>query len=198
MDFAPLGTTGFGTFQPDLLVASTGIPLADSGNSGYYVDNGTVKNFFVEVGFKDSIAFMNKLWNEGLISQKAFTQDYSSYQSMGRGGGDENTALVGFTWGRVSLDRFGPTLESQYVAIPPLSSEEGVEPSWSCLLYTSRSDGVCENWRKQDFSLWRSSFGGIMLTHPTNMFWWNIPKAYNSLVAFFCIRAVKFMILKSS
>ena len=58
-----------------------------------------MKNFFVEVGFKDSIAFMNKLWNEGLISQKAFTQDYSSYQSMGRGGGDENTALVGYTWG---------------------------------------------------------------------------------------------------
>ena len=157
MDFAPLGTTGFGTFQPDLLVASTGIPLADSGNSGYYVDNGTVKNFFVEVGFKDSIAFMNKLWNEGLISQKAFTQDYSSYQSMGRGGGDENTALVGFTWGWVSLDRFGPTLESQYVAIPPLSSEEGVEPSWSyesSLNYGTGSVMVSRKTEHKDACLW--------------------------------------------
>lgn len=131
LDFSPVGTTGFGYFQPTALLGSTGMTISGGGGSGIFVEDGTVANFFVDERYKDVVAFLNECWEAGLISEEAFTQDYSTYQSVARGTGDE--ARVGFSWGWSGSDRFGPGVYEQYAPMAPLMAEAGQSetPSWS-------------------------------------------------------------------
>ncbi|PWD51814.1 ABC transporter substrate-binding protein [Serinibacter arcticus] len=123
MDFAPVGTTGFGYFNPSALLGSTGLPISGGGGEGYFLEDGEVKNFFTDERYRDTVEFLHRCWEAGLISNEAFTQDYSTYQSVARGTGDE--ARVGFSWGWSGSDRFGPGVYEQYEAVAPLLAEEG-------------------------------------------------------------------------
>ncbi|WP_125776474.1 extracellular solute-binding protein [Antribacter gilvus] len=123
MDFSPVGTGGFGYFQPMMLLGSTGMQIVGGGGQGYFLEDGEVKNFFVDERYRDVVEFLNRCWAAGLISPDAFTQDYSTYQSVARGTGD--TARVGFSWGWSGSDRFGPGVYQQYTAMAPLLQEEG-------------------------------------------------------------------------
>lgn len=129
MDWSPVGTGGFGYFQPMQLLASTGIVVSEGGNTGYFAENGKVGNFFVDERYKETIKFLNKCWEAGLVNTKAFSQDYSAYQSTGRGDGDY--ALVGYTWGWEASDRFGSKLYNQYTSLAPLKKDTSSEPTWS-------------------------------------------------------------------
>lgn len=118
MDWAP-NTVNVGGFTVANLMAGFGITANYMNGSGYYVDGGEVKNYFIDENYKTMMNFLNKCWSSGLINQEVFTQDYSQFQAISRGdGGDE--AIVGFTYGWDAPDRFGPTLAEQYVAVPPL------------------------------------------------------------------------------
>ncbi len=130
-DWSPVGTGGFGYFQPSALLGSTGLPINNGGGQGYFVEDGEVSNFMVDERYRDLVAFLHKAWAAGLISEQAFTQDYSAYQSVGRGNGDE--AAVGFSWGWTASDRFGAQLAPQYTSIAQLEAEAGQsEPvTWS-------------------------------------------------------------------
>lgn len=123
MDFAPVGTGGFGYFQPSAFLGSTGMQIVGGGGAGYFLEDGEVKNFFTDERYRDVVEFLSKCWAAGLISADAFTQDYSTYQSVGRGTGD--TARVGFSWGWTGSDRFGPDIYEQYTAMAALEQEEG-------------------------------------------------------------------------
>ncbi|WP_217708465.1 extracellular solute-binding protein [Metabacillus schmidteae] len=131
MDFAPVGTGGFGFFQPTVLLGSTGMTIAGGGGQGYFAEDGEVKNFFVDERYKEMVEFLNKLWKDKLISAEAFTQDYTKFQSVARGEGDQ--AKVGYTYGWELSDRFGNELADQYTTLAPLKVDESstVEPSWS-------------------------------------------------------------------
>ena len=131
LDFAPVGTTGFGYFQPTALLGSTGMTIAGGGGTGIILDDGTVSNFFSDVRYKEMVSFLNRCWEAGLISPEAFTQDYSTYQSVARGTGDQ--ARVGFSWGWSGSDRFGPGVYEQYSPMAPLLAEAGQseDASWS-------------------------------------------------------------------
>lgn len=141
MDFAPSGTGGFGPFMPTVLLGSQGITLTDTSGQGYFVEDGKVKNFFVDERYKDLVAFLHKCYAAGLINKEVFTQDYTKYQSVARGSGD--TAAVGFTWGWEVTDRFGNALAPQYESIAPLKeSASSTDPlSWS-YDYNSLNYGV--------------------------------------------------------
>ena len=130
MDFAPVGTTGFGYFQPQILLGSLGITLTDSSGQGYFTEDGQIKNYFVDDRYKQFVEFMNKCWQAGLINPEAFTQDYSKFQSVARGSGDK--AKVGFSWGWEVTDRFGNTLAPQYESIAPLkvSADSNIKQSY--------------------------------------------------------------------
>ncbi|WHY20986.1 extracellular solute-binding protein [Paenibacillus sp. G2S3] len=130
MDFAPVGTTGFGYFQPQILLGSLGITLTDSSGQGYFTEGGQIKNYFVDDRYKQFVEFMNKCWQAGLINPEAFTQDYSKFQSVARGSGDK--AKVGFSWGWEVTDRFGNTLAPQYESIAPLkvSADSNIKMSY--------------------------------------------------------------------
>lgn len=129
MDWSPVGTGGFGYFQPMQLLASTGIVPSGGGNQGYFAEDGVVKSFFTDERYKETIEFLNQCWKAGLINSKAFSQDYSAYQSTGRGDGDD--AKVGFTWGWEASDRFGTKIADQYTSLAPLAQKAGMTPTWS-------------------------------------------------------------------
>lgn len=129
IDWSPVGTGGFGYFQPMQLLASTGMVVSEGGNTGYFAEDAKVGNFFVDERYKETVEFLNKCWEAGVVNPKAFSQDYSAYQSTGRGEGD--LAKVGFTWGWEASDRFGSKIHDQYVSLAPLKQNESSQPSWS-------------------------------------------------------------------
>ncbi|HZH62859.1 MAG TPA: extracellular solute-binding protein [Metabacillus sp.] len=131
MDFSPTGTTGFGYFQPTVLLGSMGITIGDGSGTGIFVEDGKVKNFLIDERYKELVSFLNKCWEAGLINKEVFTQDYTKYQSVARGDGD--TAKVGYTFGWEATDRFGNTLAPQYESMAPLkvSANSTEELSWS-------------------------------------------------------------------
>lgn len=130
MDFSPTGTIGFGFFQPTVLLGSFGITLTDASGSGYYVEDGQVKNFLTDERYKELVEFLHKCYAEGLINKEVFTQDYTKYQSLARG--DKDTAKVGYTFGWEVTDRFGNELAPQYASMAPLQVTAGddVQVSW--------------------------------------------------------------------
>ncbi len=130
MDFAPTGTTGLGVFQPQVLLGSLGITLTDTSGQGYFVEDGVVKNFFVDERYKTVMKFLNKCYSAGLINTEVFTQDYTKYQSVARGNGD--VAAVGYTYGWDVTDRFGNELAAQYASIAPLkyAADADYDISW--------------------------------------------------------------------
>lgn len=130
MDFAPVGTGGFGFFHPTVLLGSEGITLTNGSGQGYFLEDGQVKNFFVDERYKNLVNFLNKCFEAGLISKEVFTQDYTKFQSVARGTGDK--AKVGFTWGWEVTDRFGNTLAPQYTSMAPLktSANSSAQVSW--------------------------------------------------------------------
>jgi putative aldouronate transport system substrate-binding protein len=131
MDFAPVGTGGFGFFHPTVLLGSTGITLGEGSGQGYFVEDGKVQNFLTDDRYKEFVKFLNKCYKAGLISKEVFTQDYTKYQSVARGNGD--VAKVGYTYGWELTDRFGNSLAPQYVTLAPLkqSADSTAEQSWT-------------------------------------------------------------------
>ncbi|MDO3409092.1 extracellular solute-binding protein [Saccharibacillus sp. CPCC 101409] len=141
LDFAPSGTGGFGAFMPTVLLGSQGMTLTDNSGQGYFVEDGQVKNFFIDERYKNVVAFLHKCFAAGLINPEVFTQDYTKYQSVARGSGD--TAAVGFTWGWEVTDRVGNTLAPQYASMSPLkmNASSGGDLSWN-YDYNSLNYGV--------------------------------------------------------
>ncbi|WP_309135019.1 extracellular solute-binding protein [Cellulomonas sp.] len=130
-DWSPVGTTGYGYFQPTALLGSLGLPITGGGGAGYFVEDGEVGNFLADERWKEVLTFLHRAYAAGLVNQNVITQDYSAYQSVARGSGD--TAAVGFSWGWTASDRFGARLAPQYGSMAPLLAEEGQdEPlTWS-------------------------------------------------------------------
>ncbi|MEL5991159.1 ABC transporter substrate-binding protein [Microbacterium phosphatis] len=138
-DWSPVGTGGFGYFQPTVMLGSLGLAVASGGGTGYFLEDGTVGNFLVDDRYRELLEFLHKAYAAGLISKEVMTQDYSAYQSVARGDGD--TAAVGFSWGWTASDRFGAQLASQYTATAPLQASAGQSDpvAWSY-------DGYGENY----------------------------------------------------
>lgn len=114
MDWAP----GQGFFNAKYLICGEGITLTSGSGDGFYVEDGKVKNLYVDDRYKTLVKFLNKCYTAGLINKEVFTQDYTKYQSVARGEGD--TAKVGFTWGWEVTDRVGNQLSTQYESLSPL------------------------------------------------------------------------------
>ncbi|SFJ95647.1 extracellular solute-binding protein [Cellulomonas sp. KH9] len=131
MDWSPVSTTGYGYFQPTALLGSTGLPITGGGGTGYFVEDGKVGSFLADERWKAVLEFLHRAYSAGLVNQNVITQDYSAYQSIGRGSGD--TAAVGFSWGWTASDRFGAQLAPQYASMAPLLAEAGQseDVTWS-------------------------------------------------------------------
>jgi len=118
MDWAPTGAeaAGINGFNPLAMLGGFGVTANYLNGEGYYVDNGVVKNYYQHEGFYEVVSFLHKCWAEGLINPEVFTQDYSQFQALSRGAGDD-VGIVGFTYGWDANDRFGAVLADQYVSV---------------------------------------------------------------------------------
>jgi len=104
-------------FSIKQLLGSLGLQLSDD-QDGYFVEDATVKNYFVDERFKTVMIFLQELYNEGLINKEVVTQGYSKCQALARGDGE--IAKVGVTYGWEAGDKFGNILKDQYVMLPQL------------------------------------------------------------------------------
>lgn len=106
--------------------------IISSLNTGYYVDDGVVKNYFLEDEFKELAKLMHQWYKDGIIHSAAFTNDSSSYIANARGKEDVGEATYGFfiAWSRGDI--VGEKLKDQYVAIPPLkaTADQTEQPLW--------------------------------------------------------------------
>lgn len=105
-------------FTVKVLLGSLGMQLSDGAGDGYFAEEATVKNFFIDERFKTLMVYLQDLYNEDLINKEVVTQGYSKCQSLARGEGD--VAKVGFTFGWEAGDKFGNELAQQYVVVPQL------------------------------------------------------------------------------
>ncbi|HZH62542.1 MAG TPA: extracellular solute-binding protein [Metabacillus sp.] len=131
MDWSPIATTGFGSYQPTLLLGSLGMTLTDTSGDGMFLENGEVKNFLIDDRYKKVVMFLRELWEDELINPEVFTQDYSKFQSLARGNGDY--ASVGYTYGWEITDRVGNQLAPQYTSLGVLkeSANSNIDVKWS-------------------------------------------------------------------
>lgn len=117
------------------LLGGTGMQLTDRAPYGYFAEDATVKNCFVDERFKDYMKFLKELYQEDCISKDSLTQDYSKYQSVCRA--DGVTSKVGLTFGWETSDRFGNELKGEYITIPQIRQNESIEkPAFPYEFYT--------------------------------------------------------------
>ena len=100
------------------------MPLSNGYIQGFFAEDGEVKCWYTDERFQSLLIYLQGLWNQGLINEAAFTNDYSQYQALARGEG--TTAKVGFTFGWNLTDRFGNELADQYVVLPPLKADDSL------------------------------------------------------------------------
>ena len=91
-----------------------------------FVQDGQVRAAFTLPAYKDGLLYMNDLYNEGLISSDAFTQDAEQYRQLGE---NPDTVLLGAgPGGAINMAIFngesGRWLE--YKAVPPLEGPSGL------------------------------------------------------------------------
>ena len=100
-------------------------------NTGYYVEDGVVKNYFLEDDFKDLSKLMNQWYKDGIMHSAAFTNDSSSFIANARAKEDVGEATYGFVIA-YSRDTIGEKLKDQYVVVPPLKATADQEetPLW--------------------------------------------------------------------
>lgn len=121
-DEVPLDFNGWfgGAYSlPGAWLGGLGIQLTNQGFNGYFAEDGQVKCYAVDERYKLFMKYVADLYANGLINTNAVTNDYSMFQSLSRGN-EAGDALVGVVAGWEETDKFGPTLYSQYVALPPL------------------------------------------------------------------------------
>ncbi|KAB8287197.1 ABC transporter substrate-binding protein [Bifidobacterium ramosum] len=95
-----LGTSGFGWYDPFLLLNSTGIATGfnkGATTTGYYADNGTVKSFLNTDEYKSVITYYHKLISEGLIPADWSTKQADAYYADQTN--DGKTAKTGVIFG---------------------------------------------------------------------------------------------------
>lgn len=157
LDFNALSADGWSLFQPNVLLGSFGIPVSGGGGIGMYAQDGKIKNYLTDPAYKDLAKYLHSLWSEGLISNEAFTQDWSKYISTAKGDGD--VAKVGVTWMWTPSDIFGSKLASQYVTIPQLSTDDApnAKKTWffngDSLNYSANRISVAANVKNKEAAL---------------------------------------------
>lgn len=88
------------------------------------VKDGKAEMTSTQKGYKDSIAYLHKLYKQGLIDQEAFTHDRNVYFAKGRTKGG---AVYGVFSGFASQNVAGPDYNSQYVLLPPMKGPGGTQ-----------------------------------------------------------------------
>jgi len=91
------------------------------------LEDGTVKAAFTEPGWQEGLAYLHKLYSEGLIDPQAFTNDSSLIQQLGENADVPILGAVGAGWYGVFTQNGGPSGRwKEYTPIAPLEGPSGM------------------------------------------------------------------------
>ncbi|GIQ63296.1 sugar ABC transporter substrate-binding protein [Paenibacillus cisolokensis] len=93
----------------------------------FIMENGKVKLAANQPEWRDGLAYINRLYSEGLIDKEAFTQNGDQLQQLGNRDGDNLIGSV--TAGHIGMAfsiAEGETRHKDYVTVPPLTGPKGV------------------------------------------------------------------------
>lgn len=97
-----------------------------SNDTYLYVDNGKVKAAFAEEGWKEGIAYLSKLYADGLIDPEIFTNDSTKLKALAE---NPDVPILGFVqegWPGMFLDWGGASGRwEEFVPVPPLKGPSG-------------------------------------------------------------------------
>jgi putative aldouronate transport system substrate-binding protein len=85
------------------------------------VENDQVKFSRAEPGFRDGTAFFHELYEDGLIDEEAFTQDFTRFRAKGEQSDAVYGAFMGWTGAEVGNERG----RDMYMTNPPLEGPNG-------------------------------------------------------------------------
>ncbi|KKI90886.1 ABC transporter substrate-binding protein [Bacillus sp. SA1-12] len=98
--------------------------------SDKYLDNGKVVVPFDKPEWKEGLAFLNKLYNEGLMAAEALTQDSDQLKKMGNSEEPILGAAPGIWPGSFMQAGGNAGRWLDYVAVPPLKGPDGNRVAW--------------------------------------------------------------------
>jgi putative aldouronate transport system substrate-binding protein len=92
-----------------------------------YIDNGKVLAAFAQSGWKDGMAYLAKLYKEGLIDPQSFTNNFDKHQALG----ENPVPIMGFTqagfMGMFTQINAKSGRWLDYVPVPPLKGPSGLQ-----------------------------------------------------------------------
>ncbi|RJG23987.1 ABC transporter substrate-binding protein [Paenibacillus thiaminolyticus] len=125
---APRGSGWYSSIDAFLMNSFVLNPVFSQSRSHMYVEDGRIQVAFDKPGWRDGLAYMNKLYKEGLIDPQIFTQDSDQLLKLGEASGDP---IVGAAFGGHQgvftqiAGESGRWLD--YVTVPPLKGPNGVQ-----------------------------------------------------------------------
>jgi putative aldouronate transport system substrate-binding protein len=120
------------TFTPSIsgpmdIFGAFGVVI-DSTNEGYLtVTNDKVQYAFAQEGFQDGVAYLRRLYAEGLIDQEVFTFDYATWKARALQIDPEIVGMFG-QWGREAF--VGEERAAYHPLVMPMKGPRGYQ-SWS-------------------------------------------------------------------
>lgn len=100
-----------------------------STQTGMMLDQGKVVAAFIQDPWKEGLAYMKRLYSEGLIAPETFTQDNAQYRQMGEGG--DAPRVGSCPGGLYGCTAYGQERYKEYVALPPLAGPDGTRIAWT-------------------------------------------------------------------
>lgn len=91
-----------------------------------YIDNGMIEAAFVQDAWREGLAYLNSLYEEGLLLGDSFVQDGTQYQQLG---GNPDAVILGTGTGATMFNFVGGGTGDRwldYKAVPPLEGPGGV------------------------------------------------------------------------
>lgn len=123
-----------GSYSPYLLLSCYGntFDLFQSAY-GFQVKDDVVSNFLASEEYKQLAIFYNKLYQNGLLYQSAFTNDDASFTASCRKLSEQGYANVGFFWAWTATDIVGSSLADQYVSFAPMkaTADQEAPAAWT-------------------------------------------------------------------
>ena len=99
--------------------------------SAIHLQNGKIKLYYIEDGWKDALKWLNQLYNEGLIYPQSFVIEQDQARQIAQSGDD--VEVIGCYPNGVPSGAVGDAPENwtNYVAIPPLEGPAGKYAVWN-------------------------------------------------------------------
>ncbi|WP_281888790.1 ABC transporter substrate-binding protein [Paenibacillus sp. YYML68] len=89
-----------------------------------YLNNGKIEPAFLSPNYKEGVAYLKKLYDEGLINAQSFVQDGDQLKQLGN---NKDVVVLGAVPNGSPLQVFDKTRWKDYVVVPPLKGPGGAQ-----------------------------------------------------------------------